>query len=241
MALSHNKTVSHKPAGAVPTKLLLWLTCGTIVAVLFTIIWLIEGAIRHDYSALKHSISSLSLGPGGWVQQVSFVVFGLSMIWMAFAWRKFLKGGVGETWYPIVRCVEGLAIIICGFFNTDPNEGYPKDAVFVSPTFNGMVHSLIGAVSFIAIIVGYFILARRFTRESQWRGWSAYSMITAILTIVFVTVSAVLEIVYDSDFSGLFERIAVINPNTIWGVIFITRLWMGAGFGVFQKKDDVTA
>lgn len=239
MTLINDKTITCQPTRTVPNPLLWWLTSGTIVAVLFTVTWLIEGAIRPDYNPLKHSISALSLGPGGWVQQVNFVIFGLSLIWMAFAWRIFLKGNVGETWYPIMRGVEGLSVIICGLFNTDPNEGYPKDVVFVSPTFNGTVHSYIALVSFIVMAIGYFILARRFTRESRWRGWSAYSMITAILTIIFVTVSAVLYIVYDSDFSGLFERLAVINPNTIWGVIFITRLWMGAGFGVFKRQDDV--
>jgi hypothetical protein len=84
--------------------------------VLFTIVYLIEGATRPDYSAWQQAINALSLGPGGWVQQVNFVVFGVIIIWTAFAWRKFLKGGVGATWYPIFRVLEGLGLIVDGFF-----------------------------------------------------------------------------------------------------------------------------
>ncbi len=61
----------------VPTRLLLWLSCGTLASVLFATTYLIEGATRPYYSALQQPISALSLGPGGWVQQVNFVAFGV--------------------------------------------------------------------------------------------------------------------------------------------------------------------
>ena len=61
-------------------------------------------------SPWQQTISALSLGPGGWVQQVVFVFFGLVTIALAFIWRQILKGGVGATWYPIMRGLEGLAL-----------------------------------------------------------------------------------------------------------------------------------
>ncbi len=76
MALMQNETASRHTSRPIPTPLLLWLSCGTIASVLFTITYLIEGATRLDYSAWQQAISALSLGPGGWVQQVNFVVFG---------------------------------------------------------------------------------------------------------------------------------------------------------------------
>jgi hypothetical protein len=120
------ETVSRQTARPVPTRLLLWLTCGTLGSLLFTTTYLIEGATRPDYSAWQQAISALSLGPGGWVQQVNFVVFGVMTIWTAFAWRVFLQGGPGAMWYPILRGLQGLALIVDGFFSQDPALGYPK-------------------------------------------------------------------------------------------------------------------
>lgn len=114
----------HTPP-SVPRVLLLWLTFGLAGAVLFTIIYLIEGAIRPGYDAWQQAISALSLGPGGWIQQVNFVVFGVCTLGMAFAWRKVLTGSVYALVYPIIRGIEGLALIMVGFFSQDPAPGYP--------------------------------------------------------------------------------------------------------------------
>src|SRR5215472_2858383 len=89
-------------------SVLILLTCGTAGSLLFTITYLLEGATRPDYNAWQQAVSALSLGPGGWVQQVNFVFFGLVTIAMAFVWRQILKGDVGATWYPILRGLEGL-------------------------------------------------------------------------------------------------------------------------------------
>jgi len=74
MATLQSKAASQDTSWVVPTRLLLWLTCGTIGSLVFTAAYLIEGATRPDYSAWQQPISALSLGPGGWVQQVNFVV-----------------------------------------------------------------------------------------------------------------------------------------------------------------------
>ena len=55
-------------------------SCGGIGAFLFTVTYLIEGFTRPGYDAWQQPISALSLGPGGWVQQVNFVVFGVLMV-----------------------------------------------------------------------------------------------------------------------------------------------------------------
>src|SRR5215831_18726152 len=58
-------------ATPVPRTLLVWLTIGTAGTVLFPIIYLIEGVTRPGYNAWRDTISSLSFGPMGWVQQVN--------------------------------------------------------------------------------------------------------------------------------------------------------------------------
>lgn len=226
-----NEAVSRHTSRPVPTALLLWLTLGTIGSLLFTTTYLIEGISRPDYSAWQQAISALSLGPSGWVQQVNFVVFGLIIISTAFAWRTFLKGGVGATWYPIFRTLEGLGLVIDGFFSQDPAFGYPK-GVALTVTLQGELHNIFAFVSITAIALGFFVLARRMTKEPGWRGWATYSLITGILTIVFITTFGALNGQHN-QIAGLFERLST-SMGTIWGIVFLTRLWTGAGFGRFQ-------
>lgn len=228
------ETISQPTTRAVPLRLLLWLTCGTIGSLLFTTTYLIEGATRPDYDALQQAISALSLGPGGWVQQVNFVVFGLITIWTAFAWRAFLKGGMSAMWYPIIRGVQGAALIVDGFFSQDPAPGYPKGAVLVPPTTHGVIHMLFAFVSITAIAVGFFVLARRFAREPGWRGWATYCVLSGILTIVLIATFGALNGQH-SEVAGLLERLAT-SVATVWGILFLARLWLGTGFGAFQRR-----
>ena len=54
---------------------------------LFTAAFLIQEAFRRDeYSPMAEPVSALEAGPNGWVQQVSFVVFGV--LTMAHAWGQ---------------------------------------------------------------------------------------------------------------------------------------------------------
>src|SRR5689334_19247768 len=102
------------PAVPVPRKLLVWLTVGVSGTLLFLVIYLIEGATRPGYNAWAQTISSLSFGPGGWIQRANFILCGVSALWLAVVWRQILKGGVCARWYPIVRGVEGLGLIGVG-------------------------------------------------------------------------------------------------------------------------------
>ena len=160
-----------------------------------------------------------------------FCGFGVITIWTAFAWRIFLKGGA--VWYPIFRGLQGLGLIIDGFFSQDPAPGYPKGAVPVPPTFHGIVHVIFAFVAITAIALDFFVIARRFAKEPHWRGWATFAVIWGILTIVFIAIFGTLNGQH-SQIAGVFERLAT-APATIFGIVFLTRLWLGTGFGRFQK------
>jgi uncharacterized protein DUF998 len=77
-ASSVQGTADPLAATPIPRTLLLWLTFGVAGTVLFPIIYVIEGATRPGYDAWRQTISSLSLGPGGWIQQLNFALCGVS-------------------------------------------------------------------------------------------------------------------------------------------------------------------
>lgn len=224
--LSERAPSAPTPLTAVPRALLLWLTIGVVGAVLFTTTYLIEGVTRTGYNGWQQPISALSLGPGGWIQQANFVVFGVCTLCLAVAWRKVLRGGAGAISYPILRGIEGLALIVVGFFSQDPAPGYPPGALLTPPTLHGEIH-IIGAFVIVgAMALGLFVIAWRFARDLHWWGWAGYSVISGILTLVFM---ALFGMAQHSGYAGLFERLAT-NIETIWGVLLLARLWAGMTF-----------
>src|SRR4029453_11324541 len=68
------------------TRGLLW--CGVAAGPLFLVTALAEGATRADYHPLRHPVSSLALGPHGWMQVANFLVAGaLYLSYAVGLWR----------------------------------------------------------------------------------------------------------------------------------------------------------
>jgi Protein of unknown function (DUF998) len=57
-----------------------FLVCGAIAGLLFTVAWLAEGAAYANYDPLRHPISSLSIGDGAWMQVACFIITGLLIL-----------------------------------------------------------------------------------------------------------------------------------------------------------------
>lgn len=214
----------------VPRRLLRWLTYGTLAPLLFTAVYLVEGATRPGYDGWQQAISALSLGPGGWLQQANFIFLGLNTLLAAVVWRRVLKGGMGATWYPIIRALEGLSLIGIGFLSTDPASGYPPGTLPPPPfsTAHGVVHFALLFVIIFAMMAGLFIMARRFSGDPHWRGWVAYSVISALLINTFIALFGITN-GHHFEFAGVFERLAT-NIEGLWGLVLLGRLWAGVRF-----------
>ncbi len=52
------------------------LRCGLAAGPVFVAVFLFEGAVRDGYRPLRHPVSSLALGPRGWIQAGNFAVAG---------------------------------------------------------------------------------------------------------------------------------------------------------------------
>src|SRR5262249_44100113 len=86
--------------GALPVRAWLLLAAGTAGGLVFTGVYLAEGATRAGYRALAQPISALSPGPGGWVQQLNFILFGVLVLLSAAGWRAALAPGQGRAGVP---------------------------------------------------------------------------------------------------------------------------------------------
>ena len=193
---------------SVPRTLLLWLTYGVASSLLFPIIYLIEGATRPGYNAWSQTISALSHGPGGWIQQLNFVVCGVSILWMAFVWRKILTGGVCGRLYPILRGIEGFGLIAVAIFPQDP------------------LHTVSLVVIVEAMTFGLFVIARRFWKRPLWRGWVTFSLACGLLPMVLMPIFGIALNTHTvfTGYAGFFERLAT-NADTIWSLALVACLW----------------
>lgn len=163
------------------------LLCGAIGPFLFVVVFLIEGAVRADYNAWQTTISTLSWGDQGWIQILSFCLFGLLMLCFAIGLRRALRTGSGSLWAPILLFVAGVGLIVAGPFVTDPVLGYPPGFPNVGPpSLHGTIHNTASLIVFVAIPAACFLMGWRFARDPASRGWAVYSVATGVLILVFV-------------------------------------------------------
>jgi hypothetical protein len=198
------------------------LVLGIAGSVLFNLTYLIDGWLRPGYDGLRQPMSALSLGPGGIVQVINFVAFGAIGVVTAFAWRASLGSGLGGTWYPRLRVTAGLAMICAGLFSQDPGNGYPVGvAAPAQPSAHAIVHNLVSFVSLTLVVAELLILARRFAREPQWRGWATLAIVSGVAMMGFLATFGALA---GSGSGGIFEKLASVTP-TILGIAIAVRLF----------------
>lgn len=193
------------------------LVAGTAGPVVFVLTYLVNGAMQPDYDSTHDTISTLSIAPHGWIQVANFVVYGTLTLCFALALRRF--EAIRTSGY-VSLLVAGIGLILIGVFPTDPALGFPAgEPDTVTPI--GTVHSLGALVVFLAFPVAAFAAAGR-----PFRGWSAFSIATAVLSLVAVGAffAAFEGTVEGADSqAGLFERLPTLFIG-IWQIVFAIRV-----------------
>ncbi|MBE1585514.1 DUF998 domain-containing protein [Nonomuraea angiospora] len=194
------------PGDPTPRRLLL---CGVVAGPLFVVAFLVQGALRPHYDPLRHPVSSLALGPGGWVQAVTFVVAGLLTLAFAAGLRRALR----RVWGPVLVGVWGGGLVGAGLFTTDPVSGYPPGTPGLLPEYgstHAALHDYLSLAGFVALIAACLVFAVGFARKRE-LGWAAYSAASgagftvamALATIAFSQAPALVA------HGGLYQRVAI--------------------------------
>jgi len=188
---------------------LLAVASGTVGAVIFAVVWLVEGTARAGYNQWAEPISALSLGPGGAVQRANFIFFGTLVICSAIGWRRVLVGGTGGTAYPLLRAIEGVALVVDGIFSQDADRGYPPGALLAARSLPGTIHSSFAFLAIASIALGWLVFARRLRVERGWRAWAKYALLTGVLVILFIAAFGASS--GQGGVAGLYERLATVS------------------------------
>jgi Protein of unknown function (DUF998) len=174
--------------------------------VLFVMTFFVLGAMAPGYDALRETISALEFTALGFAQRINFFVFGLMLIAFAFALRRELGGGRGAILIPAFQCLSGI--------------GVAGDAIFIHEP----LHTVCDLITFNSALLVLFLFAWRFSGDGRWRGWTAFSIVTAVLMMAFLTAFGVAN--HLGGPAGAFEKLASLT-RTSWSALLVGRLYSG--------------
>ena len=204
--------VSSEPADRIATDVLLW--GGVAGAVGFTVVFLVEGAVRNGYDPVRLAVSYLSLGDGGWVQVATFIVTGILVLGFAVGVRRALLGGLGATGVPVAIALAGAGLVIAGVFSTMPAFGYPPGTPDGFPSeipATAYLHVLGALLLFGGLVAAPLLLARRLRADGA-RGAALGSVATAVVVLVFFGASSAdpSGAPFFPTAAGLLQRVAIV-------------------------------
>ena len=193
------------------------LSCGVAAGPVFVGVFLVEGARRADYSALRHPVSALSLGSRGWVQVANFAAVGSLYIAGASGLGRLPDGTASARLGPALIGAAGAGLIASGVFATEPVSGYPPGppAVAVEPVPRSSPvgrHGL-AAIPFVAgLPTAALTYAWRFHQSGNPR-WAVYSALTAasMVTNYLLAAAGFGQAPPLVDRAGLFQRVSIVT------------------------------
>ena len=186
---------------------------GVAGPVLFTVAFIVQGLFRLDeYSPVAEVVSALEAGPGGWVQRVNFVVFGLLTVAFAFGLHLGLRPTRWGVIGPSLLVLSGMALLWAAVFPLR------EDAAGV--TYDPGLHIVGGVTYFLSSALGLIMVSRRLAADPEWRDLAGYALATGVTGVALFVVMGVLVIPEDAPlhaWAGLAQRIVllVLFPCTV--------------------------
>jgi Protein of unknown function (DUF998) len=192
------------------TRRFLW--CGVAAGPLFLLTALAEGATRAGYHPLRHPVSSLALGPHGWMQVANFVVTGALYLSYAVGLWRAPRTVVGTRIGTILIGAAAVGLLGAAAFVTDPVSGYPPETPSGPGdyTTSGALHDLLSTLTFFGLPAAGFVFGNWFRKDGN-RRWAIYSIGSAVMMLVLfgLASAAFNQVPVLVSFGGLLQRASV--------------------------------
>jgi hypothetical protein len=165
--------------------------CGVAAGPVFVTVFLIEGGVRDGYRPLRHPVSSLALGPRGWIQAGNFAVAGTLFLATAAGLARAGDPAASSRAAPALIGAAGAGLIGSALFPTDPVSGYPPGTpdALTQPSRRGTAHNLAAVPVFFGLPAAALISGWRAWRAGQ-RGFALCSAATAVTMPATMTLAA---------------------------------------------------
>ena len=190
------------------------LRCGAAAGPVFVAVFLVEGAVRDDYRPLRHPVSSLALGPRGWVQAANFAAAGTLFLAAAAGLARAGDAAAGDRAAPALIGAAGAGLIGSAVFTTDPVSGYPPGTpdALTQPSATGTAHNLAAIPVFLGLPAAALACGWRSWRAGQHR-FGLYSAGTAVTMLMTMALAGAgfgqsPRLV---NLGGLFQRASIIS------------------------------
>ena len=218
--LTQRETPSQDVSGTRQT-ITWWLAlAGIIGPPLFVLLTLMEDVLQDSFLVrtgndplVVSPMSVNALGPTGWLQILTFTLFGLSIIALALGLHRGVQAGRWSRIGISLLVAVGVTMVLSGICTEDSvAPGNPT-------TFHGLVHDL----SFFAFLLiqtaMYFFLWRRFRKDERWRRYALYSLVVGVAALpLFVFFNSILD-----SHDGFYMWFLLV-PLT-WLEVVALRLW----------------
>jgi len=194
---------------------------GMLSTALFTLSFTINGALQPGYDPAQRYISELSIGSLGWIQIVSFMLLGVSLLLFALGLRAAFPSGKASCAGPVLFMIIAVCYFFSGPFVTDPSAMFDNQQ-----TVQGTVHGILGAIVFSLSAASCFVLWRRFRIDDKWKSLSVFSLIAGIVMAILIVLMKIgqLQAGVLNDYAGVVQRCCLI---TSYAWIFTISLKIG--------------
>jgi hypothetical membrane protein len=178
--------------------------CGMISPIIYTLMWILGGFLRPDYSHIRDDISSLfAVGAPRKRLFNAFIIVSsvlLFVFYLGLHWG--INNGQGSFIGPFLFLAGGFLGVLVALF-------FPLDAGGEIVTLRGKMHLVHVIVSGLLTVAGMVALLEL---VEVWSGFATFSLISAIVSIILMVISAIF---INSSYRGLVERFGV-SPFQIY-------------------------
>jgi Protein of unknown function (DUF998) len=203
---------------------------GIVGPILFTITFFVQGLFRlEEYDPVAEVVSALEAGPGGWVQQANFVVFGLLTIAFAVGLHLGLRptrwGAIG----PSLLVLSGMALVWAAAF--------PLREDAAGATYDPGLHIVGGMTFFLSSALGLIVVSRRLAADPRFRHLGGYALAAGITGVALFVLMGAFVVPEDAPlhaWAGLAQRIVIVVvlfPCTVVVALRLLRV---------TRADDAT-
>jgi len=175
--------------------------CGMISPIVYTLMWILGGILRSDYSHIRDDISSLfAVGAPNRILMQSFIIISSVLLFMFYIGLHDGLGNSGDSIVgPALFIVSSFLGMLVAFF-------FPLDVGGEIITLRGKMHLILVIGSGLLTIAGMVALWFRLQLVEGWNAFATYSLISAIVSLILVVISGIF---IKSKYRGLLERLGV--------------------------------
>jgi hypothetical protein len=173
---------------------------------------LAQAVLRDGFDLMRHPLSVLANGPGGWVQTASFVISGLLVVGAAVGIRRVLRPR--PVALSVFLAAFGAGMLVSAIFPADPADGFPPGTPEGPPTSittAGLIHFAAAALAFTSLGISCFLGARAMARLNA-RALTRFSLFSGLAVLV-------------GFFGGIFSGVAA-GVLGIWFSVIVGWAWL---------------